>query len=115
MKFKYLILIPVLLSGTVYASAIDECGIYFSIKEYSKALPYCQEACNMNGPVNDGLGCGILGSLYYNGRGVKQDYSQAKTYYEKACNLNEGLGCSSLGVLYYNGHVETVVLLSREK
>ena len=35
---------------------------------------------------------------------VMQQYSDAKYYYEKACNLNSGLRCSSLGVLYYYGY-----------
>ncbi len=33
----------------------------------------------------------------------KQDFSKAKGYFEKACDLNNGGGCSNLGVLYYNG------------
>ena len=35
--------------------------------------------------------------------GVRQDYQQAKTYYEKACNLKNGKWCSSLGFLYAFG------------
>ena len=41
--------------------------------------------------------------LYAEGRGVKRDYQQAKTYYEKACNLDEGIGCYNLGWLYEQG------------
>ncbi|GAA6851386.1 hypothetical protein HpHNI37_03430 [Helicobacter pylori] len=33
----------------------------------------------------------------------KQDFSKAKGYSEKACDLNNGGECSNLGVLYYNG------------
>ncbi|EPZ67550.1 beta-lactamase [Helicobacter pylori UM038] len=33
----------------------------------------------------------------------KQDFSKAKGYFEKACDLNNGGGCSNLGVLYQNG------------
>ncbi|GAA9267556.1 hypothetical protein HpHA227_03450 [Helicobacter pylori] len=33
----------------------------------------------------------------------KQDFSQARKYFEKACDLNNGGGCSFLGGLYYNG------------
>ena len=36
MKIKFLMLIPVLLSGTVYADAIDECKDYLEKEEYSK-------------------------------------------------------------------------------
>ncbi|WP_154466089.1 tetratricopeptide repeat protein [Helicobacter pylori] len=33
----------------------------------------------------------------------KQDFSKARKYFEKACDLNNGRGCSNLGVLYQNG------------
>ncbi len=33
----------------------------------------------------------------------KQDFSKAKGYFEKACDLKEGDGCGALGGLYYNG------------
>lgn len=40
-----------------------------------------------------------LGMLSYD----KQDFSKAKEYFEKACDLKEGLGCFNLGALYYSG------------
>lgn len=33
----------------------------------------------------------------------KQDFSKARKYFEKACDLNNGGGCGTLGGLYYNG------------
>ncbi|WP_231218002.1 tetratricopeptide repeat protein [Helicobacter pylori] len=33
----------------------------------------------------------------------KQDFSKAKGYFEKACDLNNGGGCNGLGVLYRDG------------
>ncbi|WP_154461376.1 tetratricopeptide repeat protein [Helicobacter pylori] len=33
----------------------------------------------------------------------KQDFSKARKYFEKACDLNNGRGCSSLGSLYKDG------------
>ncbi len=33
----------------------------------------------------------------------KQDFSKARKYFEKACDLNNGGGCINLGVLYQNG------------
>ncbi|WP_415752162.1 tetratricopeptide repeat protein [Helicobacter pylori] len=33
----------------------------------------------------------------------KQDFTQAKKYFKKACDLKEGMGCYNLGVLYQNG------------
>ncbi|WQZ44700.1 sel1 repeat family protein [Helicobacter pylori] len=40
-----------------------------------------------------------LGMLSYD----KQDFSKARKYFEKACDLNNGGGCSTLGRLYYYG------------
>ncbi|GAA7820180.1 hypothetical protein HpMS150_03840 [Helicobacter pylori] len=32
----------------------------------------------------------------------KQDFSKAKEYFEKACDLNNSGGCGALGMLYEN-------------
>ncbi|GHP88846.1 hypothetical protein VN1203_01390 [Helicobacter pylori] len=40
-----------------------------------------------------------LGMLSYD----KQDFSKARKYFEKACELNSGGGCTALGDLYYDG------------
>ena len=68
----------------------------FEVGQYRTALPFCQEACNLN----DGIGCNILGLFYSHGYVVSKDYLQAKTYYEKACKLNNGNGCTKLGFFY---------------
>ncbi|GAA8956198.1 hypothetical protein HpSP29_01180 [Helicobacter pylori] len=33
----------------------------------------------------------------------KQDFSKARKYFERACELNSGGGCAALGDLYYDG------------
>lgn len=33
----------------------------------------------------------------------EKDFTQAKKYFEKACDLKENSGCFNLGVLYYQG------------
>ncbi|WP_276205254.1 tetratricopeptide repeat protein [Helicobacter pylori] len=40
-----------------------------------------------------------LGMLSYD----KQDFSKARKYFEKACDLKDGGGCGALGWLYANG------------
>ena len=46
-----------------------------------------------------------LGWSYANGEnGYTKDYSKAKSFYEKACNLDNGGGCNNLGVLYAHGN-----------
>ncbi len=52
-----------------------------------------------------------LGMLSYD----KQDFSKAKEYFEKACDLNNGGGCSNLGVLYQNGQGVEKDLLNRSR
>ena len=34
----------------------------------------------------DTAACAILGVMYYSGEGIKQDYSEAKGYFSKACD-----------------------------
>ncbi|WP_423750397.1 tetratricopeptide repeat protein [Helicobacter pylori] len=40
-----------------------------------------------------------LGMLSYD----KQDFSKARKYFEKACELKDGRGCDALGGLYEDG------------
>ncbi|WP_193808721.1 tetratricopeptide repeat protein [Helicobacter pylori] len=68
-------------------------------QDFSKAKEYFEKACDLN----DGGGCGALGVLYENGRGVEKNLTKAAYFYSKACELKEGDGCGALGALYYNG------------
>ena len=52
---------------------------------------------------NDADSCFDLGVRYDDGQGVKQDYSKATTYYEKACSMNDGDGCFISGLYYSQG------------
>ena len=47
--------------------------------------------------------CVDLGNLYYDGKGVKQDYKKASELYNKACEMNNAKGCYHLGYLYNFG------------
>ncbi len=68
-------------------------------KDYIQAKKYFEKACGLN----NGGGCGALGDLYDDGKGVEKDLTKAAYFYSKACDLKEGMGCGNLGVLYYNG------------
>ena len=50
-----------------------------------------------------GLAANNLGSMYYNGEYVKQDYEQAIKYYTIAANLGETLAYGNLGCCYIYG------------
>ncbi|MBR0129312.1 MAG: sel1 repeat family protein, partial [Neisseriaceae bacterium] len=47
--------------------------------------------------------CHHLGNAYFNGNGVKQNYTQAAKLYEKACNNDEAQSCFNLAYLYHEG------------
>ncbi len=68
-------------------------------QDFSKAKGYFEKACDLN----NGGGCGALGDLYDDGKGVEKNLTRAAQFYSKACELKEGDGCGALGVLYYNG------------
>ncbi|WP_422573126.1 tetratricopeptide repeat protein [Helicobacter pylori] len=53
--------------------------------------------------MNNGRGCGALGSLYEDGKGVEKNSKKATYFYSKACDLKDGWGCNNLGWLYENG------------
>jgi TPR repeat protein len=44
-----------------------------------------------------------LGIMYYEGKGVKQDFSQAKLWYEKAATQGYAQAQFNLGLMYYKG------------
>ena len=67
--------------------------------DYQKTLDLWQKACDKG----NALGCGGLGALYAEGKGVRQDYQKAAQLYQKACDSGEAVGCLGLGALYQNG------------
>jgi len=51
-----------------------------------------------------GDSCFILGSMYENGYGVKQNFTIAKKYFGKACDLKFQLGCKNYAILNRRGY-----------
>ncbi|GAA8852060.1 hypothetical protein UBN116_10070 [Helicobacter pylori] len=68
-------------------------------KDYIQAKKYFEKACGLN----NGGGCGALGDLYDDGKGVEKNLIKAAYFYSKACELKESFGCGALAVLYING------------
>ncbi|MGN8506876.1 tetratricopeptide repeat protein, partial [Helicobacter pylori] len=68
-------------------------------QDFSKARKYFEKACGLN----NGGGCGALGDLYDDGKGVEKNLIKAAQLYTKACELKEGVGCKRLWSLYYYG------------
>ena len=42
--------------------------------------------------------------MYSDGKGVRQDYTKAFEWYQKAADQGNGIGKFNLGTLYYNGN-----------
>ena len=45
----------------------------------------------------------LLGSMYANGRGVRQDYAEAVRWYRQAAEQGHAVAQKNLGVMYYEG------------
>ena len=75
---------------------------YYNMLDYSNAKLYYEKALNGNqGDKANGLFG--LGMLYLEGKGVKQDYSKALSYYEQAKALNHAAAAVRLGQMYAQG------------
>ena len=68
--------------------------------DYQKAAELYQKACD----GGDAGGCFGLGFLYEYGQGVKQNFSTAKQYYGKACDLGLQLECDNYRMLNEKGY-----------
>ena len=90
MKFLLLLFISVIClsacqtvehNGTDYLKqGIDA----YQRNDYRRAVSFFNKACN----DNSAEACGILGSMYVEGKGVQQDYTYAATLLEKSCDKN---------------------------
>lgn len=78
---------------------VDLGMLSYGKQDFSKARKYFERACNLN----YGGGCGALGDLYDDGKGVEKNLTKAAYLYSKACELKESFGCGALAVLYING------------
>ncbi|WP_407918782.1 tetratricopeptide repeat protein [Helicobacter pylori] len=61
-------------------------------RDLIKAAYFYSKACDLK----EGMGCGNLGVLYYNGDGVKRDSKKADQYFSKACKLGFQKTCEIL-------------------
>ncbi|GAA8852002.1 hypothetical protein BTM165_06930 [Helicobacter pylori] len=61
-------------------------------QDFSQARKYFEKACDLK----DGRGCGALGDLYDDGKGVEKDLIKAAQFYSKACKLGDQKACEML-------------------
>lgn len=90
------------------------CGIlaplFYMAEKYHDAFYYAKKGCETNvkreeaykAGVSQG-NCLVLGVLYEEGKGVRQDYAKAAEYHKKGCDLGYALPCERLGDLYMEG------------
>ncbi|MGL2725486.1 tetratricopeptide repeat protein, partial [Helicobacter pylori] len=78
---------------------VDLGMLSYDKQDFSKARKYFEKACGLK----YGGGCGALGDLYDDGKGVEKNLIKAAQFYSKACGLKDGWGCFNLGRLYYFG------------
>ena len=86
---RILVLLVVLFSIGFSKDLIESGFEAYKKGDYQKAVQLLQKACDSR----EAVGCFGLGLLYQNGQGVRQNFSTAKQYYGKACDLGIQKGC----------------------
>ena len=77
---------------------------YYELQDYYNAKKSIETSCNNgNGDLAQSEPCYNLGQMYYEGKGVSQDYYKAHELYKKACDMKYGAACNNLGWLYSSG------------
>ena len=98
---KRILVLLVVLFSIGFSKDLIESGIEAYEKgDYQKAVELFKKDCDSG----NAKGCYNLGVSYNNGRGVKQDFSIAKQYYGKACDLGLQLGCDDYRRLNEKGY-----------
>ena len=82
------------------ATSCHKLGISYYVRlDYHMAYEPFKKACDMK----YGLSCTAMGSMYENGKGVRQNLSTAKQYFGKACDLGDQTGCDNYKTLNEQG------------
>lgn len=90
------------------------CGIvaplWYLAEKYRDAFAYAKKGCETNVKREEAhnanvsqSNCYLVGFLYQESKGVRQDYAKAAEYYKKGCDLGYALPCKRLGDLYMVG------------
>ncbi|MDE6742296.1 MAG: TIR domain-containing protein [Lachnospiraceae bacterium] len=77
--------------------------IAFDNEDYDTALECWNKVLEGDESLYNADAMRNIGNLYYFGQGVKQDYAQAKEWWEKAAELGDAAAMSNIGVLYEFG------------
>ena len=71
------ILICILFTNAWALTNYEQCVKYFEDKDYKNAYHFCKETEDYNAQY-------IIGEMYYNGLGVKEDHAEAMLWFRKA-------------------------------
>jgi TPR repeat protein len=81
---------------------------YFIDKDFTNAYHFCKEDEDSNAQY-------IIGEMYYNGFGVKEDHAEAAIWFRKAAEQGNPEAQYVIGQMYYNGlgvkedHAEAII------
>ena len=78
-----------LIANMDIATVFERCKLYYSSKNYNDAFKYCKKS------AEEGISEAQfnLGYMYYDGHGVRQNYTKAKEYFGLACDNKDQYGC----------------------
>lgn len=66
---------------------------------FKEALKLHKKHCD----AGNVLACHILGEMYTDGKGIKQNAAKGIVFYKKACEAGSALSCHALGFIYFDG------------
>ena len=81
-------------------------GGCFPILQKAETMPNAEESVEQiraKAEQGDAAAQFNLGVIYYMGRGVQQDYSQAFSWYRKAAEQGHAMAQTNIGAMYENG------------
>jgi hypothetical protein len=94
--FSQAFLICTLFTNAWGLTNYERCVKYFEDKDYTNAYRFCKEDEDYNAQY-------IIGEMYYNGLGVKEDHSEAIIWFRKAAEQGNCQAQFIVGYMYYNG------------
>jgi len=97
---KILLMVLVFIS-VAYADLLKEGTNAYNQGNYQKAAKLFKKAANQGNTEAQT----DLGSMYYEGEGVRQDYKESAKWFKKAANQGDAQAQFSLGVMYLNGQI----------
>jgi hypothetical protein len=81
------------------AELVRQANQSYSNGDYTKAMGLFRQACDQHSAE----GCGFLGYMYENGKGVDANVSKAVQLYTQACDGSGPFACYNLGQMYEDG------------